>query len=146
MITTNQIHYVAGLLEGEGCFSFYKTPKISLAMTDLDTVTRIRNLIQCNCNIEYIIGENNKKGIYRFSVYGSIAIQWMMTLYSLLGERRKIKIREIIEIWKGRMQYRFIDGLCRHGHPFVTLHRDFVYNINGARVCLHCRKKKNRMI
>lgn len=144
MITTHQIHWAAGLLEGEGCFSFYKTPKISLGMTDKDTVERIKSIIHPDGNIEHIREEGNKKAFYRFALYGAGAVQWMMTLYSLMGERRKARIREILAEWKGRMQYRFIDGLCRHGHPFTRLHKDYVYNINCAKVCLHCRKKRSR--
>lgn len=140
----SDIYYIAGLLEGEGCFSFYKTPKISLAMTDRDIVVKVRDIICINCNIEHVRGEENKKDIYRFAVYGAISVQWMMTLYSLMGARRKEKIREILSIWKTKMQYRHINGLCRHGHPFVIVNFDYVYNVNGAKVCLHCRKRRSR--
>lgn len=146
MITMNQIHYVAGLLEGEGCFSFYKTPKISLGMTDKDIIIKVSNIIYPNCNIEHIREEGNRKDIYRFALYGAGAIQWMMTLYPLMGERRKARIKEIISIWKTKMQYRFVDGLCRHGHPFIIVNQDYVYNINGAKLCLHCRKLRSRSI
>jgi hypothetical protein len=44
-------------------------------------------------------------------VRGVDAIGWMMTLYSLMGQRRKAKIRECIAYWKTR------PGKGRHFRP-----------------------------
>src|SRR5204863_8589609 len=52
----------------------------------------------------YTVKRNNPppnwKTSYRLKINGNLAIQWMMTLYCLMGVRRKLKIREHINKWK----------------------------------------------
>lgn len=109
MITQVQISWIAGILEGEGYFTFTKdSAMIRLSMTDVDIVTRIRDIIAPGRSIGINYSKKfTKKGIlekpmYYFSVCGSQAIQWMMTIYPLMGIRRQQKIREILVIWKNR--------------------------------------------
>ncbi len=108
MITTNQIHWVAAILEGEGYFGIgNNSPRIQLAMTDLDVVEKAKNLldntkiISSHSAIECKDG-SIRKTRYSLTLTGNIAIQWMMTIYSLMGLRRKTKIREILFYWKKR--------------------------------------------
>jgi len=97
----NQIYWIAALLEGEGSFSFETTPRIQLKMTDEDIVLRARSLMKPNAKIRVGIMKNIKhKTNYTFYVLGDPAISWMFTIYSLMGRRRKEKIREIIIKWK----------------------------------------------
>lgn len=103
-----EIAWIAGLLEGEGCFlspkGRYCSPIIQLIMTDKDVMIKAakilgtKKVIKCKQDTR---GKNPKQ-LYRTNVYGSRAIQWMMTLYTLLGERRQMKVREIIEAFKTR--------------------------------------------
>lgn len=104
MILIKDVTYVAGLLEGEGCFQFSNSPTIRLSMTDKDIVTKARNLMKVD-RIIYAhksdsVSRNRWKQKYTLTLHGNIAIQWMMTIYSLMGERRKAKIKEIIYAWK----------------------------------------------
>ena len=112
-ITTKDICWLAGWLEGEG--SFMWTPNgraknlatIVGSSTDLDVVQRAAGLL----------GEKplltrpravkripdtwvSTKPLYRTRIRGARAIGWMMTLYPMMGVRRKEKIREILEKWK----------------------------------------------
>ncbi len=109
------IYWLAGLLEGEGCFIThvitkntrngkfdYKQFQFKLQMNDRDIVERAAALIGSNPTIhkrEYRFHYNKKPG-YEIHINGSLAIQWMMTIYTLMGIRRREKIREIIEEWK----------------------------------------------
>src|SRR5262245_48799498 len=109
MVTTNQIHWVAGILEGEGCFTPMnekQTIRIRLQMTDLDVVTRFKNIVcprkSIRCEDRSKIGH---KDIYIVMISGTLAAQWMMTVYSLMGARRKQTIRESLNIWKNRQKY-----------------------------------------
>ena len=44
---TKELHWLAGLLEGEGCFTFNTySPVIMLAMTDEDEVRRAATLMK----------------------------------------------------------------------------------------------------
>jgi len=103
-IQVKQIYYIAGLIEGEGCFGFYGTPTIQLYMSDYEPVRKLRNLMVPNCAIRsrkqisnLFIGRKIQY-ILRFS--GIPAIGWMMTLYPLMSPRRQKKIREVIDNWK----------------------------------------------
>jgi hypothetical protein len=102
MLTTLEIAWLAGLLEGEGCFAMYGNdrPLIKLAMTDLDTISKAAGLMGCS-NIQRKEMDNpNHKTQYVFYVYNSLAISWMMTIYSFMSNRRKEKIKEVISKWK----------------------------------------------
>ena len=107
MITSNDIFWIAGLLEGERCFILgnmqkhhktYKQPSISLIMTDKDIINRASK----------IFGTATRKGMllpsgkttWRTTVYGRRGIGWMQTIYVLMGQRRQEKIKSIIDYWK----------------------------------------------
>jgi hypothetical protein len=106
-----QIYWLAGILEGEGCFylaklsSKYKNMKgfcIKLAMTDKDVVERSAKIIGNNTIVyRRHNGLRSTKDVYIIRVTNTkVAISWMMTLYPLMGIRRKIKIKELIDEWK----------------------------------------------
>jgi hypothetical protein len=103
MIKTLDITWIAGLLEGEGCFGYNQRvgyPSISLEMTDSDIVLKAAKLMG-NRNVRTRFHQNEKyKNSYRFSVYGNEAVSWMMTLFNLLGERRKQQIEKVLSVWR----------------------------------------------
>lgn len=96
--TTADLHWAAGLLEGEGCF-FYKkhsgSPQITVGMTDLDIIQRLQNLF--GGSIRKKEPKNPKhKTQWHWNVYGSRARGIIMTLYGLFGERRQARILEVL--------------------------------------------------
>ena len=107
MLNTKDIYWLAGLLEGEGCFftSYqsnkpkYKYPRILLGMTDRDVIEKAAKILG---GTVYLVGEKkNRKRVWYVSVARTHqAVGWMMTLYSLMGERRKLKIKECLGSWK----------------------------------------------
>jgi len=140
MITTNQIHYVAGLLEGEGCFTYENTPIIILNMVDMDTVNKVRNIISPKSIIYKEDKGIDRKFQYRIRSHASQAIGWMMTLYPLMSIRRKEEIRKAISRWKDNMQRSVDNSICKHGHSNRILNLDFSYRLNGSKRCKHCRR------
>jgi len=64
------------------------------------------NRIICLRKQNYTQLASKKKPEYYLKIYQSEAIQWMMTIYSLMGDRRKSKIKEIILIWKSHKPVR----------------------------------------
>lgn len=106
------IYWLAGILDGEGCFSLDhgKFPIISLAMTDEDIVVRVRNMINPKVHISSRVPLSYKRMyIVRFFNYYSIG--WMMTLYPLLSLRRKKQIRDILSVWRNRKTTKNQSGL-----------------------------------
>ena len=107
MADNHNISWVAGLLEGEGCFCSRgkgHNPIIQLAMTNIDILIRAAKILGCHkviqCKIE--TRGTNPKQMYRTVLYGVKAIGWMMTLYVLMGLRRKEQIRECLSEWKNK--------------------------------------------
>lgn len=81
----------------------YKGPPcIQLQMTDKDTVAKAAELMGGKLYGPHGPYGASKLVTYQTSVYGSTAIGWMMTLYQLMGARRRAKIEEVIGIWKGQ--------------------------------------------
>lgn len=95
------IYFVAYLLEGEGCFIVNgKIPSIRLKMNDIDIVEKYHLITKSTSKIFCEQRELPSKPAYLSCIYGDLAIQWMMTIYPLMGLRRKAKIREILHFWK----------------------------------------------
>lgn len=99
---TADLHWLAGLLEGEGCF--YISPKgqarICLNMTDVDVVARAAGLLKADLKPHGRQIRPHHKKLWCCMVYSKRAIGWMMTLLPMMGSRRSAKIREIILTWK----------------------------------------------
>lgn len=100
--SVKNIAWFAGILEGEGCFLFTDHLRIQLAMTDLDTIDKIRILTKYTNKINESKQKENYKIQYRISWSGKQAAEWMMTIYPLMSIRRKAKIRECLTKWKAQ--------------------------------------------
>lgn len=144
MITIKQIAWVAGILEGEGYFGYSgNTPRITVGMTDEDTIDKVSNIIGGSryTEIPKDIRTNNKT-VFLAAVAGDTAIQWMMTIYSLMSSRRQAKIREILWNWsnKNTTGIYYVSGIpwCRvHNIPIIGTNIVFS-NRNKVR-CNTCR-------
>ncbi len=115
MITSQQIYWLAGLLEGEGCFSHQAgTPRVTINMTDKDVIENIKQRFK----VGYLFYRGNPekekhpnyKPQYSWYALGKEAIGIMLSVYTLLGKRRQEKIREILDIWRQQKQLRNIRG------------------------------------
>jgi hypothetical protein len=98
------IYYVAGILEGEGCFSYYNAPRIFLKMTDRDVIEKVKFIM----NVNVSIGEQNRNGWKTacvLAINSHQAIGWMMTLYPLMSARRKEQIKQVLSTWRNSKGY-----------------------------------------
>ena len=109
MIDARDIRWLAGLLEGEGCFSTSTSPRnerqfpclqVSAVSTDRDVLERAKNILGGKTKVKVRTHGYGKKVQYTVRVNGTLAASWMMTLYSLMGERRRARILELLNIWK----------------------------------------------
>lgn len=71
-LSDTQKGYIAGLIDGEGCLSIFKTknhysPKLIIGMTHYETLSKIQQLISGNLREATINGMNNKR-------------QWVLTI------------------------------------------------------------------
>ena len=104
-----EVMWLAGLLEGEGSFVKNKnsrggfTPGVYLGTTDKDVAERAAHILTARVYGPYSHASKPKnKPIYCVHIHSRKAIGWMMTLYTLLGERRRSQVRRVLEMWKSR--------------------------------------------
>lgn len=107
-IKTIDIAWLAAMLEGEGSFYTYTKknlrrpltyPELSFQSVDYDIVVRVASLLKSN--ISRVVPYNtSKQKSYKVRACSTKAVQWMMTIYPLMGIRRKTKIREILDTWR----------------------------------------------
>lgn len=124
------IAWLAGLLEGEGYFGggrpiANKTKKrgggsfvIALNMTDEDVVARAASLMKGTYFKRRL--QPRCKQAYMIQIGGSRAAEWMMTIYPLMGERRKTRIREALSYWR-RAYFQTGPRVthCKQGHEYT---------------------------
>ncbi len=134
MIKLTEIAWLAGLLEGEGCFYLErdrakkkKYPNIKLQMTDEDIVVKAAVLMKTKVR--------HYGNTWVTHAYGAYAIQWMMTLYSYLGKNRREKIIKVIQVWKENV-YCFQRGMSL----MATCHPNKPFYAFG--LCKYCYDKK----
>lgn len=105
-INESDLYWLAGLLEGEGSFSMNPTrhgrpyPQITVSMTDQDVMEKAGNMMGAP-SVMSSMNTTNRHGklpMWRFSINGMEAIEWMERLQPLMGERRWQKINVILEI------------------------------------------------
>jgi hypothetical protein len=95
-ITTLDLHWLAGLLEGEGTFipgppSAPRTPAVVLTMADRDIVDRAAVLLDCAVT-PVRARRDGWREAYCVRVRGPRAVEWMRRLRPLMGYRRQGQI------------------------------------------------------
>lgn len=106
-LQTKDIYWLAGLIEGDGCFTNSSTvnfsPTVAVKMSDADVVNRANDILRFTRHVPvrcFPDSRPDRQPTYIAKVTGTRAIGWMMTLYPLMGERRQARIRELITTWK----------------------------------------------
>jgi len=90
-----EIAWLAGLLEGEGCFYFRGTSYIKLQMTDEDVIRRAADLMGRTYRRAEPRG-SQKKVVFSFELCAGHAIEFMKLILPYMCSRRTAKINEII--------------------------------------------------
>lgn len=104
---TTDICWLAGVLEGDGCFTVAgkRDPRIALSMYDKDVVERAMRIMHPKTyrkngnDVTVRQAKNRRQPTYSFRISGRRAAGWMMTLYPQMGERRQARIRELLARW-----------------------------------------------
>jgi len=94
--------WIAGLLEGEGCFGKNSngfSPRIQVGMTDEDVIKHIGQLLKQNVTGPYQQRPNHKP-VWYVALHGTKARGWMMILYQFMGVRRQAAIRKALTEWR----------------------------------------------
>jgi hypothetical protein len=112
-----ELHWLAGLLEGEGSFmagppSNPRSPVISLNMTDEDIVSRVGDLFG---RTPFVIQprRENWSTSYQVRLTGRNAVAWMRALQPLLGQRRRAQIDRAVACYDPRPNQVLDDAAAR---------------------------------
>ena len=104
--TTNELYYVAGLLEGEGSFSYHHNSKgylyldIKLKMTDKDIVEWLADKWECSVCTEHF--DNHYKTAYITQLRRKAeALQFLGMIHPLMGKRRQERIDQMVAMCYG---------------------------------------------
>ncbi|NBQ67435.1 MAG: hypothetical protein EBU46_00850 [Nitrosomonadaceae bacterium] len=107
-LTDNELHWVAGLLEGEGSFMLtwkgkktnrYPAYIVQCNMTDYDVVARLSNLLQIgHLSTKRIPKQKKHKPFWSWRLTKRDEVKTLLELLlPLMGHRRAAKIREILK-------------------------------------------------
>src|SRR4051812_4937534 len=108
--TAENIAWLSGLMEGEGCFS-YRTDSntgkryftIRLQMTDFDVVRRAFAVAGMGSINGPYFPEAPRKPVLMWSIANEgHAVALVAAMWPWLGERRRERAAELIEVWKSR--------------------------------------------
>ena len=111
------LKWLAGLLEGEGCFTAIsqgtgmrpKHPVILLTMSDKDVVQKAARLLdgrKVSKMYTPTMKSRGAKPCWRAQVTCTRAVDWMKKLYPFMGKRRKTRIRQLVAMWKAAPEKR----------------------------------------
>jgi hypothetical protein len=95
------VEWLAGLLEGEGCFSIstidgHSYPVVSVKMVSEDVVLRAARLLGVARVHSHRPANPAWSVTYVAKISGSAAAEWMQRLRPLMGERRRAAIDEAL--------------------------------------------------
>lgn len=108
-LTSNEVYWLAGLLEAEGSFvtgapTEPRTPVLLTNMTDFDVIEAVaRKCGSTVINSHPAFG--NRKAMYRTSLRGGSAVSLMKLLHPLIGNRRQQQMERAIACHNPKTPY-----------------------------------------
>lgn len=95
--------WLAGILEGEGCFDTHgNSPRVRVKMTDKDVVERAAQMMGGRVNENRWYRREGKKPQWEAAVTGAWAYNVMVVVRPFMGARRGEKIDELMALYLGR--------------------------------------------
>lgn len=113
----DNINWVAGILEGEGCFMIGKSGRltVNLTMTDLDVVEKFHKIVGFG-NIYKEALRDNRKQAYTWRVGNRREVRaFIEILQPYMGERRSSKIQNMLDWFDSHPPLRQEKGNLKHG-------------------------------
>lgn len=96
MTPEEETAWLAGILEGEGCFARASGVMVILQMTDQDIVERAAALM--GASRMTVVEREGCKPLYSVKVYGDVAEALMRRVRPLLGSRRGARVDELLAL------------------------------------------------
>lgn len=139
-----QTAWLAGLLEGEGCFgdNHRGGTKIQLTMTDKDVVERVAAIFGSKVYCYDKRLKANRKPRYYTQIGGQKAADLIAAILPFMGIRRSAKIKSLLEyrsIAPGRGAHNRNRTACPYGHPLDGVEHS--KKKGRFRYCKTCKRK-----
>jgi len=99
MISAKDIYWLAGIIEGKGYFGIGRTryPYIQVRTTDLDIIERVNVFFKASiCKEDRSI----RKTSYVVRSSHKTSVPLIMTIYTLLGQRRRTRAKYVLALWR----------------------------------------------
>lgn len=95
------LHWLVGILEGEGCFDLHKGtyPRIRITMTDRDIVGRVATLFGSSIRLSL---RRFNQPTWHAEIQGERAAAIMEAILPHMGARRSQTIAKILSKWRMR--------------------------------------------
>lgn len=144
---TTEIAWAAGFIEGEGCvqvtnFKSIVLSAVQISREPLDRLVRLFGGTICRPKRQY----KNNSLIHKWDLCGPRAAAAIMTIYVLMSEKRKKKMREALAVWRTTDAKRSgvirVWGMC----PKAGLHHTIRERPDGRKYCVECAAEKNRKL
>jgi len=138
MFTVRNAEWLAGFLDGEGCFYMNRsTARVQIAQKDPWPLLKVQQMI--GGRFYSVKGSIPGRRYHALFLTGRRAIAVMMTVYSLMSPRRQAKIAEIIGTYRGILTRGKcnLKTHCKHGHP-LNPETTFLRADGTGRECLAC--------
>lgn len=101
-MTPEQAAWLAGLLDGEGCFDAPRNnPRIRVKMSDHDVIIRAADLMDASTHLE-TPGRHGYKPLMVAQITGARAVAVMRAVLPLLSARRTAKATSLITAYAAR--------------------------------------------
>jgi hypothetical protein len=149
-IAPHDLHWLAGLLEGEGSFlqgppSAPRYPILALQMTDQDVVLRVAEMFGRKVG-RWQPRDERWLPTYLVRITGSKAVAWMTALRPLMGQRRRSQIDRALASYAPSPSALLDDDAAREaldllasGHSVRAVSEHFgtsiwcIYDLRGGR-------------
>ena len=123
MISSGDLKWIAGFLEGEGSFSHGRrrtdNAEVVGSQVQLWPLEQLQQLLGGRIKPVKMHSKQWQQS-YHWRVRNSAAIGVMMTLFPLLSPRRKDQIRIALARWKAKGVASKFRTHCKRGHPLVA--------------------------
>lgn len=147
-LAIKQLYWIAGFLEGEGCFYWdHSAFCISANQVQVSVLKKLRGLVGGTFNIRRFTDGRNQIGVWKLT--GRAAVALSMTLYCLLSERRMEQIKKGLDVWRKSISMTDINRAkthCPDGHPYNDQNTVLTRTGKGyvTRTCKTCLRLRNR--
>jgi hypothetical protein len=139
-LTERDLGWLAGILEGEGCFSISQTGtvQVRVAMTDEDVVRRCQAVTGIGVILQQ--RQQQRQQMWRWSVNRARDVIDLLALVRpLMGQRRQTKIAECLEAAKRVGTRHGEETHCPKGHPYAG--SNLIIEGTGRR-CRTCKRAR----